>query len=245
MATLYQDYTNGRHQEVWSTIHTLGEEAFETKYIDDIKAVVKETMLRVSYNLDLIYHRLQNYNFQFENAVRMPPDEETEIRLDTLQSIIHQKGGHLPLSLIEFYRTVGSVNFVWKWESTPPHWYIPGIIDPLVMEDLSIILDLSQNIDWFDFNNPCQTYPEKRFALDLCPDAYHKDNISGAGTYGIEISKKPCTDTLFLDREHEYCIYFVDYLRLCFQFGGFPGLISVDGPTHSTIEYLREDLKEI
>jgi hypothetical protein len=57
--------------------------------------------------------------------------------------------------------------------------------------------------------------------LEPAPDIYHKSNISGGLSYGIHLPARGA-DAGFENDGHETT--FVDYLRLCFQWGGFPGL---------------------
>jgi hypothetical protein len=57
--------------------------------------------------------------------------------------------------------------------------------------------------------------------LDLAPDYLHKANISGGGPYGIELPFLGA-DPVFANEAHE--LPFVDYLRLCFRWAGFPRL---------------------
>jgi hypothetical protein len=67
-------------------------------------------------------------------------------------------------------------------------------------------------------------------SLQLAPDCLHKANISGGATYGVTIPND-AVDPLFENEEHG--LPFVDYLRLCFRWAGFPRLerqnLSVEG----------------
>ena len=58
------------------------------------------------------------------------------------------------------------------------------------------------------------------FAVDVAPDWLHKANVSGAGPYAIEVPNKG-VDALLLAEPH--LTTFVNYLRIAFQWGGFPG----------------------
>jgi hypothetical protein len=59
------------------------------------------------------------------------------------------------------------------------------------------------------------------FSLVLSPDHLHKANISGGGPYGIELPFLG-VDPIFANEAHG--LPFVDYLRLCFRWAGFPRL---------------------
>jgi hypothetical protein len=59
------------------------------------------------------------------------------------------------------------------------------------------------------------------FDLYLAPDYFHKANISGGPPYGIELPFLGA-DPVFANEDHG--LAFVDYLRLCFLWAGFPRL---------------------
>ena len=58
-------------------------------------------------------------------------------------------------------------------------------------------------------------------SLDLAPDYLHKANTSGGAPYRIELPFFGA-DPDFVNEAHE--LPFVDYLRLCFRWAGFPRL---------------------
>ena len=70
--------------------------------------------------------------------------------------------------------------------------------------------------------------------LVIGPDAYHKDNISGGPWYAQDV---PCSTIDAPLKEAPWQVPFIDYLRLSFQAGGFPGASRVPLP-------LREVLPE-
>jgi hypothetical protein len=61
---------------------------------------------------------------------------------------------------------------------------------------------------------------EESLALTLAPDDLHKANISGGDPYEMAIPDLRADGEL-LNERHQ--LFFVEYLRLCFRFGGFPG----------------------
>lgn len=75
--------------------------------------------------------------------------------------------------------------------------------------------------------------------LSLSPDDCHKYGISGSGPYSIKV---PCRafDTMLLYEEHETT--FVNYLRICFQWAGFPGLERDNRWPPGMLDFLRKDL---
>jgi len=74
--------------------------------------------------------------------------------------------------------------------------------------------------------------------LILAPDDLHKSNVSGGEPYEIGVPDA-AADARVLNERHD--LLFVDYLRLCFRFGGFAGYEGqIDVPLE--IERLRDDL---
>jgi hypothetical protein len=76
--------------------------------------------------------------------------------------------------------------------------------------------------------------------LILPPDDLHKSNVSGGEPYEIGVPD-PAADARVLNERHD--LLFVDYLRLCFRFGGFPGYEGRTG-LPPEIDRLREGLVE-
>ena len=74
--------------------------------------------------------------------------------------------------------------------------------------------------------------------LVLAPDDLHKAGTSGGDAYTIAVPN-PTADGALLNERHELPL--LDYLRLCCQFGGFPGY---EGQTDvpPEIAVLRRDL---
>jgi hypothetical protein len=69
-------------------------------------------------------------------------------------------------------------------------------------------------------------------------DAYHKAEFSGGAPYELALPDARADGELLNER---HGLFFVDYLRLAFRWGGFPGY---DGVAHryGVIEALRADL---
>jgi hypothetical protein len=57
--------------------------------------------------------------------------------------------------------------------------------------------------------------------ISLSPDYFHKDNISGGAPYKIKLPNYAIDAVLENERNETT---FVNYLRLCFQYSGFPGI---------------------
>jgi hypothetical protein len=58
------------------------------------------------------------------------------------------------------------------------------------------------------------------FSLAFAPDVYHKVNVSGGTPYAIILPNAGADALIEIYGKQSY---FVDYLRECFKWGGFPG----------------------
>jgi hypothetical protein len=134
-----------------------------------------------------------------------PPPADTAKLLTRLE----KKAGALPLSLRAFYEVVGSVDFTGSHPSlTPPTGSVCP--DPLVIFPLEDVLAYLEEMDGDDDD----------IRLMLAPDDIHKAGQSGGEPYEMA-APDARADGELLNERHE--LPFVDYLRLAFRFGGFPG----------------------
>lgn len=185
-----------------------------------------------------------------------PPPQGTDERLEALE----QEVGPLPLSLRAWYEEVGCANLVGLFpvddlgryqrflstaqsvalgqefkdqlQQKRQEWPCHHDIDPLWVYPLSIARE--------GILQPA--YSERRYVLSLAPDEYFKYLYPGGGTYSIAL---PCgAADAVLDGEWHHT-YFVDYLRQCFQWAGFPGLACRPSVPQSELEYLTENLLPI
>ena len=131
-------------------------------------------------------------------------------------------GTALPATLRAFWEVVEGIDFVWNYgEGELPA--LMGVNLPINELD-AVSIDparpteylIAEWLDWRDDDDFDGVY-----ALDVAPDALHKANISGGAPYGFALpSADP--DPIFANEPHG--LRFTEYLRLCFRFGGFPGL---------------------
>jgi len=130
--------------------------------------------------------------------------------------------GPLPLSIRAFYEIVGSVDLIGRHPSLAPQ---PGSVAP----DPLMVIGLDEAAS-----------DEEEGALILAPDDLHKSDISGGDPCEIA-APDAAADARVLNQRHD--LLFVDYLRLCFRFGGFPGY---EGPIEipPEIDRLRSGLIE-
>jgi hypothetical protein len=83
---------------------------------------------------------------------------------------------------------------------------------------------------------------DEAHAVIIAPDPIHKTNQSGGSPYCIRIPD-PAADAP-LEGEEDYGT-FVEYLRTCFQWGGFPGLRTVAEPPREELAFLTEGLSPV
>lgn len=245
MLGFYERYEQGLHQEVYDELLALQEHIHEPHLYDEALVIVRTMMRRVRHNLEVIVPRLSQMGYLFreggfwENAptekqtrlkkeypIFQPPTPETYQRVAQLEQLV----GTLPLSLKCWYEEVGAVNFIGLFPSNE-RGYGP-VLDPLCVDSVEVALQMVTSLHkvglW-----------EEEPLLILAPDNYHKYGYSGAGSYNMLL---PCKaiDTTFLNEPHNTT--FVNYLRICWKWGGFPGLERENRLTRKEFSFLTEGL---
>ncbi len=90
--------------------------------------------------------------------------------------------------------------------------------------------------EWYDSGGEDAGSFEIRFA----PDALHKAGISGSGPYGMLVPDDNVDGIVDINNRK---MYFIDYLRECLQWGGFPGFQSIAaGRDGGRVACLAKDL---
>lgn len=212
MATLIERYMQGEHLKVWDEIRS--HDRIPDEQRDEVWLVATETMKRVARNADRIAAKLTAKGWKsLAGKLRTPPcaiDESLLLRVEEIT------GSSLPISLHAFWLNVGEIDFVWDYRSRKP---APNLIGKIKMEDMDplcvgSIEALESVVDEWDEPDDFDT-----FRIYLAPDSLHKVNVSGGEPYGIDVPFHGA-DPIFDDDTH--ALPFVDYLRLCFRFAGFP-----------------------
>jgi hypothetical protein len=80
------------------------------------------------------------------------------------------------------------------------------------------------------------------FRVPIAPDELTKADTSGGSPYEIII---PCVDADVVLENERHSLPFVSYLRLCFEWGGFPGFEGYDLGLPPEIEELKKHLLPI
>jgi hypothetical protein len=250
MPELFDRYQKGFYQEVYDELLLIQAHVFEEPIYEDALLVARAIMRRVRYNLELLIPRLQRMGYEFGKGIffddvspeekasitqAIPifkaPDQETAEKVASLERLT----GPIPLSLKFWYEEVGCVNLIGLFPSSDNRTFSPEdgcILDPLFIYSVEMALTLVN-----DYISAGVWHQDP--TLSLAPDNYHKYGFSGAGTYAIRLPCKAFDAPLLIERHHTT---FVNYLRICFRWGGFPGLESDRKLSRDEIAFLTTDL---
>jgi hypothetical protein len=236
---LYNRYIAGEEVCVWKDIYSIKNSTMDENWQDSIK-VLQETFERVKFNLDLICNRLINSNLYTlkDDDYAIKYNYESNHYLDILKGKI-QNFGYMPLSLELFYKNIEKINFLHSYNVLLPFKYA----DPLFIDSIKNILDNMSDGSWEELMYE-NMYYNKPLYIEFSPDYYHKDNISGGLPYGIEITSTQQIDSCVLNTPYG-CIYFVEYLRLCFKYGAFPNISNKNRNYKEFVKQLNLGLKNI
>jgi hypothetical protein len=217
---LLDRYNRGEHEAVWRELRLAP--ALDASAYDEALTVARATMRRVAHNAGVIAGRLEKVGWHALSGglVTAPAPGDSEVAA----SIEGFTGARLPPSLKAFWEIVGGIDFVWDYERGEPPTLLGVDVfveayDPLCVcaahQCAYLIDEWRDRAEYGDHDN------SEPWPIDLAPDALHKANTSGGPPYGILVPFAGA-DPIFAEEPHE--LPFVDYLRLCFRFGGFPGL---------------------
>jgi len=196
---LFERYQRGDRAAVWAELVAMGPNVRRSDVLSDAVAVARETMRRARANLETIHARLLSSGYVFEK----PESALTRPAADVLERIaeVEAEVGPLPLSLCAWYEVVGSVNFI----GTHPEWDEDEYSDPLYV----------QPPEYDD-----EEWARGEYFVRIAPDYYHKADVSGGEAYSIVLPDAAADSPL---KYEWHGTTFVDYLRICFRWGGFPG----------------------
>ncbi len=253
---------------------TLGPAVRDEPVSTDARAVAHETMRRARHNIETLIPRLVAIGYQFGYdgipvteeerrhlaPVFAPPATQTADTMARLQSQV----GPLPLSLRTFYEVIGAVNLMGTVPETWGKWQRDlereHGLDPLYVDGVGALDDVvawedvyggAEEEDW-DLDDPdgediCDGHayallPHDCLLVPIAPDWDLKYGISGCGGYEIAVPN-PSADARLLTEWHHTT--FVNYLRICFRWGGFPGWERVEPRPDSDLAFLTEGLLPI
>lgn len=234
-------YIRGEHNAVWNELRSY--EALAGDLLEQARAVANETMKRVARNADLLSERLYVSGWMpLYGELRTRPRAEDRAVMHRIEEV---SGAPLPVSLRAFWEIVGGINFIWDYDrGDAPELGVdlPMVkMDPLCVDPPEVVTHLFEQ--WEEERSGVNPEFCNPYNLDLAPDYYHKANFSGGGPYGIELPFLGA-DPLFEEEAHK--LPFVDYLRLCFRWGGFSRLEShADRPdVYEFLKRMTNDLEQ-
>jgi hypothetical protein len=221
----FDRYMDGEYH-IWEELIALDVSVRNDPYAADALAVAYEIMSRVDRNIRTITNRLSGMGYvSVEGKPHHPPGPATF----KLIALLEKQAGALPLSLRAFYDVVGAVDLMGEHPTlAPPDESVTP--DPLVVNSIDEALEQLDE-DGADSDNG-------QFRIVVAPDAFHKANISGGEPYEIGVPDLRADGPLLWER-HD--LQFVEYLRLAFRFGGFPGYDGID-PLPAELTSLTADL---
>jgi hypothetical protein len=210
-------YRRGEYEAVWNELRS--HPALGGDLLEEARDVANETMSRVLHNTKLLAAQLgaRGWKPLYGTALHTPPGAADHELITQIEAIT---GAPIPISLRAFWEIVGGINFVWDYNSGDA----PSLGVDLPMDELDpLCVDSTENAShilehWGHQRAGVDPELADPFKLDLAPDYLHKANTSGGPPYGIELPFLGA-DPVFVD---EHGLPFVDYLRLCFRWGGFP-----------------------
>ena len=249
MPGLYDRYQKGFHQELYDELLAMQDQIYDPFFYDETLQVMRANMKRVRYNIKLLLPRLGDLGYQFGKGFfeDMSPEEKAIVvndapifkapdpRAPEKVPMLEQLTGTLPLSLKCWYEEVGSVNFIGLFSTSNDRAFSIDdgcILDPLFIYSLDMALTM---VNYHISGNVWHRDP----TLSLSPDNYYKYGISGAGAYSIRLPCKAFDAPLLLERHNTTL---VNYLRICFQWGGFPGLEYENRLTQEEFRFLTKDV---
>jgi hypothetical protein len=270
--TYLERYLAGEHEPVWDELTRLGAAVREESVYRDALAVARETMLRVRHNIDTLIPRLSavGYTFGYEwplgrtipEGLRYPLFTPPAANVAKTIAALERRAGVLPLSLRAFYEIVGGVNFVGEPPATWSPWCAaPEDLDALYVYPAHIALEEAESWqarfegvtdeDWDleDNEDPCDgrayyALPRDCWLALIAPDEWLKYDFSGCGEYQIALPNL-AADARLLTEPHRTT--FVNYLRICLRWAGFPKLEQGPGTeaARSVVLDLTRDLLPI
>jgi len=220
---LLDRYLAGEHEAVWRDLLALGAAVRDDPHAADALAVAYETMSRVEANVRTISGRLTQLGFSTgDGPLHAPPKRSVNTRIRELE----KETGTLPISLRAFYEIVGSVDWNGQLEGLLPSTR-PQVADPLVVIPIEAAIETARYF----------ADTEEKWVL-IAADGLMKANTSGGDPYQMEVPNASADGVL---RFECHDLNFVEYLRLVFRFGGFPGYEGMEFPPPQLVE-LSADL---
>jgi len=145
-------------------------------------------------------------------------------------------GGEIPLSLRAWHATLGGVNLAGSHPEVAP---VGVECDPLFVAPFQFVLDACQA--WAEENVEKEESPP--FQMPISPNRLAKAGGSAKTPLYAVTLPQVGLDAIVENEPHR--LHFVDYLRLAFEWGGFPGYADKPASAPKLIASLKEGLLPI
>lgn len=223
MTSYEQRFLAGEHEPVWTELRQL--ETVPAELADDVAAVARETMRRVTRHVVRIAEALDSLGFVSSHPKLPPYKAPTDADRAEVERLDAEIGG-LPYAFAACMREVGEVHFIGDCPALGVYYHEkgpaiargmppgPGYPDPLVVPPVSYLA--------YQWDENREEYADgEDFGFDFAPDELHKANISGS-THVIYVPDR-CVDPVIYRVAGRSGVTLVEYLRVSIAWGGFPG----------------------
>ncbi len=256
MENLYQRYKNEVKSKVWQDLLSLETKEL-AKHKDDIQLILDFFVKGMKHNIEVLSFYLKDSNYVFtktkENGVGLitrDPEKEPTYSFTSSSSSMNNMNdlqyltkdyGNIPLIFSEVYKEIEYINF----EGYFPEWRDRNYLNPIPLLDPIVFMSLEMVSLMFEINDKSTLVENDQYYLGFSPTAYTKENTSDDGMYGVFLHKENRMDSKMANYKRD--LWFSDYLRNCFDWGGFPGLAYVNNiPNNdSNLELIRNIRKEM
>jgi hypothetical protein len=237
--TLLSRYRNGECEEVWRDLMALGGEVRKARYKNAAWAVARETMWCAGQNVRLLVKRLKKLEYRFlaQAGQVFRPFRKDELGLFRA---CERKGLWIPLSLRAWAEEVGQLDLTGSHPALGP---VNERGEPAVHTDP---LDFSEPFalegvleEWLAPSPPDRQPIQWEVGLDASSKAGMVTNEEPSGGYEVRLPNL-AADAVLEGESHG--ITFVEYLRLSFRWGGFPGWEKHERRPEKELAFLREGL---
>lgn len=250
MPSFSDRYLQGFYQQVYDELLQMSEQMLDASVYAEALLVMRAIMKRVRSNLELLVPRLHGVGYHFGKGFWEQFQDLSAEEIEVIQQdipifkaptpdapervkLLEQLVGTLPLSLKCWYEEVGSANLVGAFPAFDARDFRGGHgygLDPLFI--YSVEMQIKMVTTYIKGGSWPPGLP-----LSLSPDCWYKYGYSGSGAYSIRVPCHAIDAPLLLEWHHTTL---VNYLRLCFQWGGFPGLEGTNRLSRGEIEFLTK-----
>jgi hypothetical protein len=241
-AALLSRYWNGEYAAVWSDLMLLGPEVRKAPYSEAARAVAQETMRRAAHNVNLLVKRLTQldyrYSMDLDEVARPCTKQERK-----LIGACGRKRFWIPLSLQAFLQEAGWVDLMGSHPVLNP---VNNEGRPLFTTDpLQITPYCERNLEHcFEEWSGASAEEREPVSWQIGADADGKSDMLAdelpEDFYTIQLPNA-AADAGLEGEAHKFT-FFVEYLRLSFQWGGFPGWANYQERPEKELASLREGL---